>query len=79
MGYNIGMPIKSRTGWRSGWRLAKCLERDSRLLQRLVNARRHGASLHELSLLVYERTGIRVDPTTVREWLEKLREEKDEK
>jgi len=67
-----------RTNWRKqGWKLKHLLRKDRHLLRKIVNLRKQGESFAHIALYIYERTGEKVDPTAVREWLLKYKEEKD--
>lgn len=50
-------------------KLRNALEICPSLLTELLEERKLGSSYSYLTFLVYERTRIKVDPTTVREWL----------
>jgi hypothetical protein len=67
-GYNMNMPDKMS---RVGYKLGEILRRHPTLLHELREQREQGASWYELAIYVWDKTGFRVNPITIRDWFQK--------
>jgi len=74
MGYNVDMT----QSWRKrGWKLRHILRKDKHMLRKIIAARKRGESFVSIALMIYQQTGISIDPSQVREWILKYREEQN--
>jgi hypothetical protein len=67
-GYNVNMLDKTS---RAGYKLGEILRRHPTLLHELREQREQGASWYQLVFYVYDKTGFRVNPITIRDWFQK--------
>ena len=58
-------------------KLRDALRMYPQLLDELKREREQGVSYSRLALIVYERTGLSVDPSTVRDWMIDLENEQN--